>query len=154
MHTSKKPVSPVPTEQTHHIAIITYRDFYYNYGDDHETIVASITDWTEVSAADYDLLARYCTTLNKSGKYNYSIVERKDKQPSFIMHTIQQFKQLAEAEAKEAAERAAAEEQRKKAVAEKRAAAKAKRELAKRAETEAAERALLVELEKKYKGKK
>ncbi len=154
MPTPKKQISVEPTEQTRHIAIVTHRDFYYNYGDDCDTVVASITDWTEVSEEDYKLLSRYCGTLNNDGKYNYSIIERKDKQSGFLAKTIEQFKQLAAAEEKAAAERAAAEEQRKKEAAARKAAAKAKRELAKRAETEAAERALLEELEKKYKGKK
>ena len=43
---------------THKIAIIKTRDVYNSYGDDYDTVVHSITDWTEVSHEDFVLLQK------------------------------------------------------------------------------------------------
>lgn len=132
-----------------HIAIITSKEFSLNYGDDSETITVGITDWTEVTDAEYELLSRYCVD-RRSGKYNYFIIERLDKAQNFIPTTLAQFKKLAEAEARE---KAAQVEQDKKLKVEReklKLERAAKKALKQKEASEAAERAMLAELQRKY----
>ena len=115
------------------IAIIKTRDFTSFY--DSETVILSITDWSEVSEEDYKLLD------NWSRKHDYLILERMDTNPDFLPKTIATCKKEAEVYAEK--QRKAKEEADRK---------KLERELKKKARTEAQEKKLLEELERKYKG--
>lgn len=115
------------------IAIITT---YTNY-DNYDVLVDSITDWSEVSDYDYQILV---AESHNTG--NFQVIERLDAKPDFIPKTIADYLQKAkeEAENKRRAEQAA----------------KAKKEAAalkKKAKTEADELALLRQLQEKHKDK-
>lgn len=115
------------------IAIITTKDRYFNYGDDHEVFVTSISDWTEVTEKEFQLLSSY------SANYNWRVIERLDYKKDFIPKTVAAA--LAEVE------KFKEEERKRKAELEKR---KLERELKKKAKTEEQEKALLKELAQKY----
>lgn len=115
------------------IAIVTT---YTNY-DNYDVLVDSITDWSEVSDYDYQILV---AESHNTG--NFQVIERLDAKPDFIPKTIADYLQKA----KEEAENKLRAEQ----------AAKAKKEAAalkKKAKTEADELALLRQLQEKHKDK-
>lgn len=91
---------------THKIAIITTQDVYYNYGDDHETLVKSITDWEEVSDEDFRMLQQ------ASYKLNFFILEQPTDTKAFIAKTISDYKELVKKEAAKAAEEKRKREER------------------------------------------
>lgn len=91
---------------THKIAIITTQDVYYNYGDDHETLVKSITDWEEVSDEDFRMLQQ------ASYKFNFFILEQPTDTKAFIAKTISDYKELVKQEAAKAAEEKRKREER------------------------------------------
>lgn len=116
-----------------YIAIIKGRNL--SSYDDYESVVLSITDWSEVSEEDYKLLNEWVRN------YDYMILERMDTKPDFLPKTIAACKKEAEVYAEK--QRKAKEEADRK---------KLERELKKKARTEAREKKLLEELERKYKG--
>ena len=79
------------------IAIITSRDVWYNYGDDHVRIIDSITDWEEISDENYNLLQKARSRLG-----HFEILEMPTEQENFIAKTIAQYLTLAEEDAKKA----------------------------------------------------
>lgn len=114
------------------IAIVSPKlDYDYESND---RIIESITDWSEVTDEEYKLLYAYCRN------YNYSIIERKDIQPEFILKTI--------AQAKEEARFLQEKLQKQKEIAEKK---KQDALLKRKAKTEAEEKKLLEQLKSKYK---
>jgi hypothetical protein len=52
------------------IAIIKLRDIFYNYGDDSQKVIDSITEWEEVSEEDYALLK------DAAGQMNFTVLEQ------------------------------------------------------------------------------
>ena len=117
------------------IAIITTKD--RSYYDDYETIICSISDWSEVSDEDYTVLKSWCGRNN-----SYILLERHDKDPKFIPKLVKEFLSYAQEEAiKRQKEKEEAERKR------------AERELKKKAKTEKDELALLQTLQTKYAGK-
>lgn len=115
------------------IAIITTRDFFYNYGDDHETVINSITDWSEVDDKTYDLLSK------ASHRMNFTIIERPSDEEKFIKKTVADFVKMIEHEAEvERARKEKAEKTRK------------EKALKKKAKDEAAEKELLAALLAKH----
>ena len=78
---------------THKIAIITSRDVYSNYGDDSNTIINNITEWTEVTHEDYLLLQKA-----SARQYNFAILEQPVDTPAFIAKTIADYLEVAKAE--------------------------------------------------------
>lgn len=116
------------------IAIITSKSIIADYDSGYSDIVTSISDWSEVSDEDYQLLRSWC------GKNNsYSLLCREDVCENFIPRLVSEFTILAKAEKNQ-------EEQEKI----KREEAKQQRELKKRAKTEQAERKLLEALKQKF----
>lgn len=120
----------------HLIAIVNCRDHYFNYGDDHAMLIQSISDWSEVTTEELNLLQRF--GLN----YSWKVIERVDADPKFIATTVKAA--LAEVKKQEELQAEA------KAKAE---AAKAQRELKRQAKTQAEELKLLETLQSKYKDK-
>lgn len=113
------------------IAIIKINDnSYYN---DYSHIIQSITDWSEVTYEDYQLLKTYCD------QRSYTIIERIDVDQSALIKTVEQAKLLAKREAEEKQKQKELEEQKKQA-----------RLLKKKAKTEAEEKKLLEQLQQKY----
>jgi hypothetical protein len=85
---------------THKIAIIKTKDMYYNYGDDHELIATSITEWTEVSDSDFNILQK--ARFNR----NFDILEQPVSTPEFVAHTVADYiKEAKKAEEKEKEEK-------------------------------------------------
>ena len=92
---------------THKIAIIKTRDIIYNYGDDKESIINSITSWEEISDEDFVL-------LNKASyRFNFVVIEQPIDTKVFIAKTIADYTTMAMAEEKEKKVRAAAALRRK-----------------------------------------
>jgi hypothetical protein len=86
---------------THKIAIITSRNVYERYGDDYSTIINSITDWTEISDEDFNLLQKASTQ-----QYEYAVLEQPVDTPAFVAKTIADYLVIARAEeARRAAEK-------------------------------------------------
>ena len=113
------------------IAICTVRELY-NY-DDYTKIIDSITDWTEVTDEEYNLLVKF------SNNYNWSVIERLDKKPNFVLNTV-----------KAALEEVRREEERRRVEKEKADKRKQERLLKKKAKDEAAEKELLEQLLAKH----
>lgn len=107
------------------------------YDDYSVKIIESITNWSEVSEEDYNLLNRWARN------HDYIILERMDVKPDFIPKTIAACKEEA---------RIYAEKQRMQR--EEAARKKLERELKRKAKNEEQERKLLEELERKYKADK
>lgn len=126
---------------THQIAIITIKDAYFNHGDDYDTVITSITDWSEVTTEELDLLQRYA---GSDRQHAFRVLERLDVAGSkFLPKTIEQFKKLAAKEEAENAARVAREKEE--------ADARAAKRLAKKlAKQEATEKLALEELAKKH----
>jgi len=83
---------------THKIAIITTRDIYSNYGDDHDTIIDSITDWTEVSETEFK------TLMYAAPRLKFSVIEQPTDTGAFIAKTIADYLAISKAEEKREAE--------------------------------------------------
>jgi RsiW-degrading membrane proteinase PrsW (M82 family) len=77
----------------HKIAILTSRDVYYNYGDNSQRIVESITGWEEVSDTDYKILC------GASSRLGFVILEQPIYAAKFIAKTIADYKAIVEADA-------------------------------------------------------
>jgi hypothetical protein len=115
------------------IAIITTRDFYYNYGDDCDQIVNSITEWTEVDEDTYNKL------YGASHRMNFSIIERPADEAAFIKKTVRDYVDIiAKEEEAERQRKAKADLTRK------------EKALKKKAKDEAAEKELLATLLAKH----
>ena len=78
---------------THKIAIITSRNVYSNYGDECNTIINNITEWTTVTHEDYLLLQKAAAR-----QYNFAILEQPVDTPAFIAKTIADYLEVAKAE--------------------------------------------------------
>lgn len=113
------------------IAIITVKELWHY--DDYSRVVESITEWTEVSDEDYKLLVKF------SSNYDWNVIERLDKKPSFVLNTV-----------KAAIEEVRLAEEREKKVKEEADKKKQERLLKKRAKDEAAEKKLLEQLLAKH----
>lgn len=124
------------TNKKHQVAIINCKDVHFNYGDDHEVLIQSISDWSEVTTEELSLLNRF--SLN----YSWKVIERLDSDPKFIATTVQAALNQVKAQQK------AQEEAKAKAEA-----AKVQRELKRKAKTQAEELRLLQTLQSKYKDK-
>lgn len=84
---------------THKIAIITSREFMVDkYGDDYRTVIDSITDWQEVSDANFKTLQYAALRLN------FSIIEQPVDTPAFIAKTIADYIAISKADAEREAE--------------------------------------------------
>lgn len=84
---------------TRYIAIVTSKDYYPGYGDDgHETIITSITDWTEVTDDEFKALDAARTRLN------FMIFERPTDMKAFVAKTVADYLAFAKAEEKRMAE--------------------------------------------------
>ena len=79
-------------KMTHKIAIITTREFHYNYGDDYDVVINSITDWAEVSVEDFKLL------YSAQADLGYTILEQPVDTPKFVAKTVADYMALAKAE--------------------------------------------------------
>lgn len=91
---------------SHYIAIIMTKDYYPGgYGDDgYETLIASITDWYEVTDDEYKAL---WTVQSRLG---YKILERPADMKAFVARTVVDYLAFAKAEEKRLeAEKAARE---------------------------------------------
>lgn len=87
------------------IAIIKTREYSRGYGDDYDgydKIVDSITDWEEVTDAEFKSLEA------ASYKFGFSIIEQPTDTKAFIVKTLADYKKLAAEE-----ERRQVEEKRK-----------------------------------------
>jgi hypothetical protein len=104
---------------TRRIAIIKERDLYARYYDGEgggydRQLIESITDWEEVSEADFQMLSR------AGGRLGFVVIERPVDQPAFIAKSIADYKKLVkveedrEAALKKAREAAALERKHKK----------------------------------------
>lgn len=113
------------------IAIITTKSV--EYYDDYSKIVDSITDWSEVSDEDYKLLVRF------SNKYDWTVIERLDKKPGFLLSSV-----------KAALDEVKLEEERQRLDKEEADRKKQERLLKKKAKDEAAEKKLLEQLLAKH----
>jgi hypothetical protein len=73
----------------HKIAIIKTTDTYSNYGDDSNTIINSITDWTEVSHDDFCIL--------KKTQYDgqFYILEQPTDTVEFVAKTVAEYLEKA-----------------------------------------------------------
>jgi hypothetical protein len=89
---------------THKIAIITTKDVYSNYGDDCNTVINNITEWTEVSDEDFRLLQQAAYKMPYGQQF--VILEQPIDTPAFIAKTIADYIKLSkQEEAREAAEK-------------------------------------------------
>lgn len=114
------------------IAIITVKEQYsdYNYYDE---VIESITEWSEVSEEDYNLLVKF------SYGHDWRVIERLDSNPDFIPKTIEAAIKEVRLEA-ERVEKQRLEAEKK----------KQERLLKKKAKDEAAEKKLLEQLLAKH----
>ena len=62
--------------------LIAICKFKYSDYDNCDKIIESITDWTEVTEEDYNLLVSF------SWKCDWAIIERLDKKPGFVLSTV------------------------------------------------------------------
>lgn len=69
----------------HKIAIIKQRDIFYNYGDDREAIINSITSWEEVSDEEFDLLEK------AAYRFEFVVIEQPIDTKTFIAKTISDY---------------------------------------------------------------
>lgn len=69
----------------HKIAIIKQRDIFYNYGDDRETIINSITSWEEVSDEEFKLLEK------AAYRFEFVVIEQPIDTKTFIAKTISDY---------------------------------------------------------------
>lgn len=77
---------------SHKIAIIKTREVFYNYGDDRESIINSVTTWEEISDEDFVL-------LNKaSHRFDFVVIEQPVDTKVFIANTIADYTAMARAE--------------------------------------------------------
>jgi hypothetical protein len=83
---------------THKIAIITTAELYYNYGDDRNVVVDSITDWTEVSDEEFKMLS---VAQNSLG---FTLLEQPTDVPKFVAKTVADYLQMVENQKKKDAE--------------------------------------------------
>ncbi len=84
------------------IAIITTKDVYSNYGDDCNTIINNITEWTEVSEADFALLQKAAYKMPYGQQF--VILEQPIDTKAFVAKTIADYIKLSkEEEAREEA---------------------------------------------------
>jgi len=82
----------------HKIAIIITKNCYYNYGDDYETILQSITNWEEVTDEEFDDL------VQASYRMGFQIMEQPAEPKKFIAKTISDYKTLVKEEKRKEAE--------------------------------------------------
>ena len=85
----------------HKIAIIKTREYSRGYGDDYDgydKIVDSITDWEEVTDAEFKSLQL------ASYKFGFSIIEQPTDTKAFIVKTVADYKKLAAEEERQQAE--------------------------------------------------
>jgi hypothetical protein len=96
------------------VAIIKTEERYFNHGDDWDTIVKQITDWTEISDEDFVILNR------AAYQHNFIVIEQPIDQHGFIIDTVasyieqQRQKEIKEAEDKKKRAKAAMEKKLKK----------------------------------------
>lgn len=91
---------------TRKIAIIKTREFNTGYDGTYSTLklIDSITDWTEVSDDDYEMLS------SASHSMNFTVIEQPIDTEVFISKTVKDYKALVEKEKKRAAEEKAQRE--------------------------------------------
>jgi len=86
---------------SHKIAIIKTKDVYYNHGDDCDTIISSITEWTVVTDDEYSLLQKAAAKMPYGEQFQ--IFEQPVDTKVFIAKTIADYIELVkQAEVKEA----------------------------------------------------
>jgi hypothetical protein len=85
----------------HKIAIITTKEYARSYGDEYDgydKIIESITDWEEVTDAEFK------TLQHASHRLNFSIIEQPTDVKKFVAKTIADYKAICAAEELRAAE--------------------------------------------------
>lgn len=115
------------------IAIIKTTTHFYNYGDDHDTVIEKITDFEEVDDETYELLYKV------QSEYGFVIIEQPIDQRKFIIDTVKGVTARIKKFEEERALRKAQEE-----------AKKEERAIRKKAKDEAAEKKLLTKLIQKH----
>lgn len=85
----------------HKIAIITTRDVYYNYGDDCNTVINNITEWTTVSHEDFVMLQQ--ASHKMPYERQFVILEQPVDTPAFIASTIADYIEMAKKQSAEEA---------------------------------------------------
>lgn len=123
--------------EMHQVAIVRFVDRYYNYGDDYDTFVHSITDWEEVDDETFKLLQGASSFYNDGMRF--MVVERLTTKSPVVVNTVAAYVKHLQQQ-KEAAEKAAAE----------REAKAAERRLKKLAKDEAARRQLFEQLQREF----
>lgn len=112
-------------QATRKIAIITTEDNYSsNFDDDYKIVATSISDWTEVTEAEYQLLLKFGVQ-----RYKFKVIERPSDEESFVKKTVAQYMIEAEKEAKQVAAQREKERKRKEDAAAKREAKRKQLEL-------------------------
>jgi hypothetical protein len=76
-------------KMTHKIAIIKTKDSCSNYGDDSNTVITSITDWTEVSDEDFCILQK----TQYDGQFY--ILEQPTNTIEFVAKTVAEYLEKA-----------------------------------------------------------
>jgi hypothetical protein len=111
------------------IAVVTTVDIPTNY-DDYDTVIKSITEWSEVTEKEYEVLRKWCNRQSY-----YLLLERVDLTPTGLTEIL---------------EKAAKEDAEEKTRRQKQIETAEKRANALKAKKEAKEKKLLEELSKKY----
>ena len=88
------------------IAIITTNDRYSSF-DDYSEVIKTVTEWTEVSDSDYQLLV---ASQRRGGEF---IILEFPNQKEFIANTVAEYIKIAKKEEAERQARLAAEEAKK-----------------------------------------
>lgn len=114
------------------IAIVTVKEQWNSY-DDYCKVIESITEWSEVSEEDYELLVKF------SYNHDWKVIERLDSDPTFIPRTVEAAIREAHLEAEKVEKQHQAADKKKQ-----------ERLLKKRAKDEAAEKKLLEQLLAKH----
>lgn len=115
----------------HKIAIVIARDNFYNYGDDYDRLIESISEWTEVDDETFALLKK----AEMSRRYDFGVLEQPVHPRVFIKNTVEDYVAHVKAE-----------EEKREAEKKKKAEAARKRKLNKMAKDEAAKRILFNQL--------
>jgi hypothetical protein len=102
-----------------YIAIVFVDEVSHNY-DDYSEIVKSITDWTQVTEEQYQILARPIPweVERKLGGRRFRVLERPADEPKFVLDTVADFIKAYEQIDRERKEREAEEKRKREEKAE------------------------------------
>ena len=109
------------TPDTHFVAIVKFVDHYYNYGDDYDTMIQSISDWEEVDDETFKLL-QGASAYTSHSTNSFIVLERLHVDHPVIVNSVKAYvkyltEQKAAKEKEEAARKAKADERRLKKLA-------------------------------------